>query len=323
LNQNGIDQSSDSQNASTLLQQFASCKDKASLLSHYAGLQPSELLSARPFTPTLSSVRLAGIDPLIRNLQFLILKPLLSPEIFSRIGVNPPRGILLTGPSGSGKTSLARFMAETARVSLFHVAGVDIIAKEVGESEKRLHSVFERARASSPSLMLFDDIDSIAPRRNFGETLSQTGDRLLTTLLVEMDGILGGRDDGIVIVGTTNRLDALDPAILRPGRFDFVVNIGLPDAEGRGAIFDLYTRDMPLENRDRCREMVVNAAAMLSGAEIEGIVREAAVIALRKDLGVDVVSVDAFDAAIRSCGKSIGEAKKKRVWLDLKQRKRL
>jgi transitional endoplasmic reticulum ATPase len=214
-------------------------------------------------------------------------------------------------------------LSRSARVSVFEIAGVEILAKEVGESEKRVHALFERARASSPSIILFDDIDAIAPIRGF--QTGQAGDRLLTTLLVEMDGIAGTRDDGVVILATTNRISAMDPAITRPGRFDFIIEVGLPDREARREIFELYTKDMALENRDEAREVVVGMREGLSGAEIEGIVREAAMIELRKNVESLVVTVDSFREAIKGYEKKgIREAAKpKRVWADAKRKKKL
>jgi SpoVK/Ycf46/Vps4 family AAA+-type ATPase len=283
---------------SEFIQQFRALNDQESqrdLLKQYAGLQPSELLSAKSYHPSSSLNSVAGVSLILSRLHFLIVEPFVNPQIFQRIGVKPPRGILLTGPSGCGKTLIARSIGESSRVSFFDIVGVEIIAKEVGQSEKQLHEIFERARAASPSIILFDDIDSIAPKRTF-ET-SVAGDRLLTTLLVEMDGLLGS-DDGVVIVATTNRPQALDPALTRPGRFDYIFDIPIPDADARGEIFDLHTKQMPLENAVRSREIVVRATENLAGAMIEGIVREAAMVAIRKDINSLVIPVEAFVEAI-------------------------
>jgi transitional endoplasmic reticulum ATPase len=204
---------------------------------------------------------------------------------------------MLIGPSGCGKSTIARLIGRASKVSFFDIAAIDLIAKEVGESEKRLRSFFERARSASPSILLFDDIDAIAPRRTF--ELSAVGDRLLTTLLVEMDG-LGGRDDGVIVMATTNRIEAIDPAITRPGRFDYVIDVPLPNDAARAEIFDLYARDVPIVDRLGARECVVKATKGLTGANIEGIVREAAMITLRRSLDATEIPTEAFTQAIRN-----------------------
>lgn len=283
-----------------LLRQYRMCTDETQridLLKQYSGLQPSELLVASEYTPETYFDNVAGVDSLLARIKFLVLKPLTDPTIFSDIGARPPRGVLLTGPPGCGKTLIARAIGRASKSSFFDIAGVEIIAKEVGESEKRLHAVFERARAAAPSIILFDDIDAIAPKRTFGTTLSEAGDRLLTTLLVEMDG-LRGRDDGVVVIATTSRVSAIDPALTRPGRFDHIIEIGLPNEQARGEIFDLYSMNVPVQDRESTRKMVVDATYGLTGANIEGIIREAAMITLREDSDSAYVTTDAFKRAI-------------------------
>lgn len=306
-----------------LIEQFRSLPTKdeqKSLMKHYASLNPSELLSTNlRYVPDDSFSMVAGVDQLLKKLEFLILKPLMEPQIFKEIGVHPPRGVLLTGPSGVGKTLIARAVGKASRVSFFDIQGVEIIAKEVGESEKRLHSIFEKARASAPSIILFDDIDSIAPKRTFGQTVSEAADRILTTLLVETDG-LTGRDDGVTIMATTSRIDSIDPAMTRPGRFDYILDIPLPDPIARGQIFDLYTNKVPIEDRDKVRKTVVDSTNGLTGANIEGIVREAAMITLRKNIESSQISSSAFNDAIINVQKErpkilqSGQKKKRFNW---------
>lgn len=289
-----------------LIRQYRECQtdeDRVFLLKQYSGLQPSELLSAEMFVPTSGFSEVAGVDDLLEKIKFLVLKPLTDPQIFRNIGARPPRGVLLTGAPGCGKSLIARSIGKASKSSFFDICGTEIIAKEVGESEKRLHAIFERARAAAPSIILFDDIDAIAPKRTFGTTNSEAGDRILTTLLVEMDG-LGGRDDGVVVIATTSRITSLDPAIIRPGRFDHIIDIPLPSDKARGEIFDLYTRNVPLADKDQIRNLVVQATAGLTGANIEGIVREAAMITLRKDMQSQAVTAEAVKEAISSNVKS-------------------
>ena len=274
------------------------------LMKHYPSLNPSELLSSDVLVNDEPLSAVAGVDGIMKKLEFLVLKPITDPELFRNMGVRPPRGILLTGPAGIGKSLIAKSIGNASKVSFFKVTGVEIITKEVGESEKRLHSIFEKARASAPSIILFDDIDAIAPKRSFGfnESISEAADRILTTLLVETDG-LGGRDDGVVILATTSRLDAIDPALTRPGRFDYIIDLPYPDANARGQIFDLYAKDIPIEDADKVRQKVIESTAQMTGAEILGIVREAAMHTLRKNIESQVIPSSSFDDVISSMKK--------------------
>lgn len=285
------------------LNSIPTLEEQKSFLKQFGGLQPSELLTSEKYEPKNALNAIAGVTDILKKLEFLILKPLVEPEIFDEVGVSPPRGVLLYGPSGCGKTSIARSIGKASRVSFFDVSGVEIIAKEVGESEKRLHTIFERARASAPAIILFDDIDALAPRRDFGASLSEASDRLLTTLLVETDG-LSGRDDGVIIVATTSRLQSLDPALTRPGRFDYLIEIGLPNAASRGEIFDLYTKSTLLENSEEARTLVVSNTEKRTGADIEGIIREAAMITLRTNIDSFNIPVSSFKEALAQYNKN-------------------
>lgn len=288
--------------AQSLCAQIRACADDAArldILRQFAGLQPSELLRAGAYSGSGVRRAVAGADDILRQLDFLVMRPLTNREIFDEMGVPPPRGVLLVGGSGCGKTLIARSLGRSSRVSFFDISAVEIIAKEVGESEKRLHNAFERARASAPSIILFDDIDSIAPKRTFGESISEAADRLLTTLLVETDG-MGGRDDGVVVIATTTRLSAIDSALVRPGRFDYVIEVPYPDEKARGEIFDLYTRDVPLEDPERSRKLVVEFTKGLSGANIEGVIREAAMQTLRNNIESQSIPVSSFESALKA-----------------------
>ena len=272
-------------------------EQKLNLLKQFAGLQPAEILSAKPLEKESPFAKIAGASDILKKLEFLVLKPLMEREAFVKMGVLPPRGVLLTGPSGCGKTLIARSIGKASRVSFFDVTCTEIISKEVGESERRLHAVFERARASAPALILFDDIDAIAPPRTFGATLNEAADRLLTTLLVETDG-LTGRDDGVIVMATTSRINAIDPAVTRPGRFDYIVDILSPNDEQRSEIFDLYSTNVPIKDKDEIKKLVVEATKGRTGADIEGIVREAAMIALRESLDSKEIVKEHFEKAL-------------------------
>lgn len=267
------------------------------LLRQFAGLHVADLLSSKPLEEKPLFSNIAGASKYMKQLEFLVLKPLTDREAFKRVGVLPPRGVLLVGQSGVGKTLMARSIGRASRVSFFDITCTEIIAPEVGESERRLHSIFERARSSAPALILFDDIDAIAPPRTFGASLNEAADRLLTTLLVETDG-LAGRDDGVVVMATTSRLSALDSAITRPGRFDYIIDIGLPDEKERMEMFELFTKGIPLENTEEIAKIVVDGTKGRTGADIEGVVREAAMIELRKSMDSKIITVESFKEAL-------------------------
>lgn len=296
-----------------IVEQFYSINDeneREHFVRQFSGLQPSEILMCKNISIDSTLSNIGGYKDILKKLRFLILTSLFEAEKFKNIGVLPPRGILLVGPSGTGKTLIAKSFGLAAKVSFFNVKSTEIISKELGGSEKNLHSIFERARASSPSIILFDDIDSIAPKRTFGKTLNDASDRLLTTLLIETDG-LEGRDDGVIILGTTSRFDSLDPAIVRPGRFDYIIDIPLPTEDEKAEIFDIYTKDIPIDNREEAKKIVLSSSNKFTGADIEGIIKEAAMIALRKSLAAQSVDTESFIEALNSLPKKIQEQQQK------------
>lgn len=275
-----------------------------SILKQFAGLQPSEILLAKPRKECIKSF--FGYSNVSSLLDFLVLKSLSEPEIYFQIGIMPPKGILLSGPSGVGKTTLATMLGQSISMSFFPTKGIDFITKEIGESEQRIHSLFEKARSSAPSLILFDDIDSIAPKRGFTGSFS---DRVLTTLLVEMDGMVG-KDDGVIVMATTSRLFSLDPAITRPGRFDFIIEIPLPNEDERRNLFTSFCQNIPIENMNEVREFVVRATNGKSGADIEGIIRESAMVALRESIQTKSITISHFEKVI---GKGIQSSMNKQL----------
>ena len=203
--------------------------------------------------------------------------PLRYPEIYANAKVEAPRGVLLAGPPGSGKTLLARALAHQCEASFISVKGPELLSKFVGESEKGVREIFRRAKQAAPSIIFFDEIDSLAPRRGNGND-GNVGDRVIAQLLTEMDGIEGR--EGVIVVAATNRPDMIDPALLRPGRFDLIVELQYPNEVERQAIFKVHLRDRPL-----APEITVEELARLtegrSGADIEAICRRAALLALR------------------------------------------
>ena len=218
-----------------------------------------------------------GMGDTIRQLREMVELPLRYPELFTRLGVDPPRGVLLHGPPGAGKTRLARAVANESEASFFTINGPEIMGSAYGESEKRLREVFEEAAKAAPSIVFIDEIDSIAPKR--GQVSGEAEKRLVAQLLTLMDGLHAGA--GIVVIAATNRPDAIDEALRRPGRFDREIVIGVPDESGRREIIGIHTRGMPLAGGVDLNELARTTHGFV-GADIAALAREAAMDAVRR-----------------------------------------
>ena len=192
--------------------------------------------------PRVTYEDIGGLKNEIQKVREMIELPIRHPEIFERIGIEAPKGVLLYGPPGTGKTMLAKAVASETNASFFSIGGPEIMSKFYGESEERLRDTFKEAQENAPSIIFIDEIDSIAPKRE--EVSGDVEKRVVSQLLTLMDG-LASRGK-VVVIGATNRPDALDPALRRPGRFDREIEIGIPDKTGRSDILQIHTRGMPL-----------------------------------------------------------------------------
>jgi transitional endoplasmic reticulum ATPase len=222
---------------------------------------------------------IGGLDPIIKKLREMIELPLRFPEIFERVGIQPPKGLLLFGPPGTGKTILARAIASETNSYFISISGPEIMSKYYGEAESKLREIFQLAKEKSPSIIFIDEIDSIAPiRENSGNSVET---RIVAQLLTLMDGI--EERHNVVVIAATNRQDAIDPALRRGGRFDRELEIGIPDFNSRLDIFQIHTRGMPLTDNVDLTELAKRTQGFV-GADIGTVVKEAALHSIQRVL---------------------------------------
>jgi transitional endoplasmic reticulum ATPase len=243
-----------------------------------------------------------GLESVKQHLIEAVEWPLKNPEMFTKLGIRPPKGILLYGPPGCGKTLLARAVATESEANFISIKGPEIFSKWVGESEKAIREVFRKARMAAPAVIFLDEIDSLTPRRGLGMSDSGVSERVISQLLTEMDGLVTLQD--IVVIAATNRPDMVDPAVLRPGRFDRLIYVPEPDEKSRLQIFKIYTKGMPI-SKDVDLNPLTMATKYYSGADIESLCREAAMHALRRDVNSQEVTMKDFQDALKEMGPSI------------------
>ncbi len=220
---------------------------------------------------------IGGLEEEIQRIREMIELPLRHPELFKRIGIDPPKGVLLHGPPGTGKTLLARAVAGETDAYFETISGPEIMSKFYGQSEENLRKVFEKSKEMAPSIIFIDELDSIAPKR--GEVTGEVERRVVAQLLSLLDG-LEGRGE-VIVIGATNRVNDIDPALRRPGRFDREIEIGVPDTDGRYEILLIHTRGMPLHSDVNLRLMAEKTHGFV-GADIEALAKEAAMLAIRE-----------------------------------------
>jgi 26S proteasome subunit P45 family len=243
--------------------------------------------------PDFTYAMIGGLKDQMRELREAVEDPLLRPELYKKVGIEPPKGVLLTGPPGTGKTLLAKAVANATQATFIRMVGSELVQKYIGEGARLVRELFELAKEKAPSIIFIDELDSVGAKRLDGST---SGDRevqrTLMQLLAELDGFTPTSD--IKIIGATNRPDMLDDALLRPGRFDRVIDIGLPDTDGRKEIFNIHTKKMSVDGTIDLGSLAATTDGA-SGAEIKSICTEAGMLAIREDR--DTVTMADFEAA--------------------------
>ena len=265
-------------------------------------VEPSALREVMIEVPKVSWEEVGGLKDVKQQLKEAIEWPLTNSAGFDRLGIKPPRGVLLYGPPGTGKTLLAKAIATESEANFIAIKGPEVMSKWVGESEKRLREVFRKAKQVAPCIVFLDELDSLAPPRGGGGD-SRVSDRLVDQLLTSMDGL--ENMEGVVVIGATNRPEIVDPALLRPGRFDRLLLVEAPDLAARQAILEIHTADMPLGKVKL--DYFAKETDGYTGADLDGLVREAGMLALREDPEADEVTQAHFLAALEKVSPSVTE----------------
>lgn len=263
-------------------------------------VRPSALREVLVDIPSVRWNDIGGLDAVKQELLEAVEWPIKYPEAFTRLGIKPPRGILLYGAPGTGKTLLAKAVANESEANFILVKGPELLSKWVGESESGVRKVFAKARQASPSIIFFDEMDALAPSRSISSD-SKVSERVVNQLLTEIDGLEEMND--VVVIGATNRPDMLDTALLRPGRFDRIILVGAPDEATREAIFKVHSAKMPLKGVDISK--LAKKTEGYVGADIESICREAAIFALRKNMSVKEITAKDFEEALNKVRPSV------------------
>ena len=264
-------------------------------------VRPSALREVFVEIPNVKWKDIGGLEKLKQELKEAVEWPLKYPHAFIRLGIKPPKGILMYGPPGTGKTLLAKAVANESESNFISIKGPELVSKWVGDSEKGIKKIFERARQASPAIIFFDEIDSIASKRGM-DLGAKVTERMVNQLLTEMDGLEELTD--VVVIAATNRPDLLDTALLRPGRFDRIISTTVPDKEARLEIFKIHTKEMPLTKDVDINKLAEKTEGYV-GADIEGLCREAGLLTLRENIKATEISMKFFIAALEKVSPSI------------------
>lgn len=242
-------------------------------------VRPSALREVQVQIPDVSWDDVGGLDELKDELREAVEWPIKHKEAYDYVNVETPKGVLLHGPPGTGKTLIAKALAKMTESNFISIKGPELLSKWVGESEKGVREIFRKARQAAPCIIFLDEIDSLVPRRSSGNSDSHVTENIVSQILTEIDGL--EELHNVLIIGATNRLDIVDEALLRPGRFDRIIEVGNPDSKGRKHIFEIHTKKKPLESHVDIKKLV-EVTDGFSGAEIAAITNRAALVALKR-----------------------------------------
>ncbi len=267
-------------------------------------VEPSAMREVLVEVPNVRWGDVGGLEDVKRELREAVEWPLKHPDSFKRMGIEPPRGILLYGPPGTGKTLLARAVATESEMNFIAIKGPELLSKWVGESEKGVRETFRKARTAAPAIIFFDEVDALVPRRGSGFGDAHVTERVISQLLTELDGL--EKLENVVVIAATNRPDLIDPALLRPGRFDRLVLVPAPDKKARLEIFKIHTRGMPLAKGVDLEALAAETEGY-AGSDIAALCREAAMLVLRKDIKGKEVQMEHFRKAMEKVKPSVTE----------------
>ena len=267
-------------------------------------VRPSAMREVLVEKPNVKWTDIGGLEKMKQELKEVVEWPMNHPDSFKRVGIRPPRGVLLYGPPGTGKTLLAKAVANETNANFILVKGPELLSMWMGESEKGIRKIFEKARQASPTIIFFDEIDSIASKRGLETGGARTTERMVNQILTEMDGLEELND--VIVMAATNRPDILDPALLRPGRFDRILLVSVPDKKAREEIFKVHTEGMPLAKGVKASELAEKTKNYV-GADVEAVCREAAMLALREDINTKEITMKFFEEALKKVRPSIRE----------------
>ena len=265
-------------------------------------VQPSAMREVMVEAPQIRWEDIGGLDDARDRLKEGVELPLKHPEAFRRLGIRPAKGFLLYGPPGTGKTLLAKAAARESEANFIATKSSDLLSKWYGESEQQIARLFNRARQVAPTIIFIDELDSLVPARGGGLGEPQVTERVVNTILAEMDGL--EELQNVVLIGATNRPTLIDPALLRPGRFDELIYVGTPDAAGRRRILAIHTRNMPLDG-DVDLDKIAQHTDRFTGADLEDLVRRAGLTALRAGLEAAKVTMADFEVALAETRASV------------------
>jgi transitional endoplasmic reticulum ATPase len=267
-------------------------------------VQPSAMREVMVQAPTVRWDDVGGLDDAQMRLKEGVELPLKDPDAFRRLGIRPAKGFLLYGPPGTGKTLLAKAVAREAEANFIATKSSDLLSKWYGESEQQISRLFARARQVAPCVIFIDELDSLVPARGGGLGEPQATERVVNTILAEMDGL--EELQSVIVIGATNRPNLIDPALLRPGRFDELVYVGVPDKAGRERILKIQTEKMPLADDVDLAE-IAGQTQRYTGADLEDVVRRAGLVALRESLDTKLVTMAHFQAALEDSRATVTE----------------